>query len=212
MKSFSTDEKGISHYLESMFKPDDEIRELLTVTKNTLFADSVHLFVGTDSGLKLRCSTVGSEAVIPSDGGLIHLCMKALVSSDIAERKLDVGYIKKDKISSLVAVPVMDGNFSLGVLSADSARFHAFSSADSETLQVFSSQLAKVLQRERVYPRIYRSYTTLRVLNEESARLLSSLHTDVIAQSLIDGVYRIAPSTVVFFIVKGAAFEILLHK
>src|SRR4030043_1349322 len=40
VKSFN-DEKVISHYLESMFKPDEEIKELLTAAKNIIFADFV---------------------------------------------------------------------------------------------------------------------------------------------------------------------------
>lgn len=209
------DEKVISHYLESMFKPDDEMRELLMVAKNIIFADSVTLFVNSDYGLRLRCSTENSEDFILSDRGLIYICLKEkspIVSSDIIEKKLDVGYLKKDKISSLVAVPIMDGNFPLGVVAADSARFHAFSTADRDTLNMFSNQLVKILQRERVYPQIYRSYTTLKVLNEESAQLLSSLHVGVIAEKLIDGALRIAPSKSVFFLVKGTEVEILHQR
>ncbi|MDP2755216.1 MAG: sensor domain-containing diguanylate cyclase [Nitrospirota bacterium] len=211
IKSFN-DEKVISHYLETMFKPDEEIKELLMVAKNIIFADSVTLFMSAGSILSFRCSTEESGTIIPSDGGLINLCIKEkkpLISSDIIEKKLEVGYLKKDKISSLVAVPVMDGNFPLGVITADSARFHAFSSADSDILQMFSKQLMRILQRERVYPQIYRSHTTLKVLHEESSKLLSSLNMDVIVQSLIDGAYRIAPSEIVFFIAKGKEIEVL---
>jgi diguanylate cyclase (GGDEF)-like protein len=211
IKSFN-DEKVISHYLESMFKPDEEIKELLMAAKNIIFADSVTFFMSAGSILSFRCSTEESGSIIPSDGGLINLCIKEkkpLISSDIIEKKLEVGYLKKDKISSLVAVPVMDGNFPLGVITADSARFHAFSSADSDILQMFSKQLMRILQRERVYPQIYRSHTTLKVLHEESSKLLSSLDMDVIARSLTDGAYRIAPSEIVFFIAKGKEFEVL---
>jgi two-component system cell cycle response regulator len=211
IKSFSND-KGISHYLGSMFKPDEEIKELLMVAKNIVFADSVNLFVSSGDNLRLRCSTEESGGIVPSDGGLINICIKEkkpFISSDIGEKKIDVGYLKKDKVSSLVAVPVMDGNFPLGVIVADSARFHAFSTADSDTLQMFSKQLMRILRRERVYPQIYRSYTTLKVLNEESSKLLTSLDVDVIVQNLIEGAYRIAAAGIVFFIAKGKEFEIL---
>jgi diguanylate cyclase (GGDEF)-like protein len=214
IKSFN-DEKVISYYLESMFKPDEEIKELLMAAKNIIFADSVNLFMSSGGSLSFRCSTEESRGIIPSDGGVIDLCIrekKPLILSDISEKKLKVGYLKKDKISSLVALPVMDGNFPLGVITADSARFHAFSSADSDILQMFSKQLMRILQRERVYPQIYRSHTTLKVLHEESSKLLSSLNMDVISQSLTDGAYRIAPSEIVFFIAKGQEFEILHHK
>ncbi|MEW6417054.1 MAG: diguanylate cyclase [Nitrospirota bacterium] len=211
IKSFS-DEKGISHYLGSMFRPDEEIKELLMVAKNIIFADSVNLFVSSGGSLRLRCSTEESDGIIPSDEGLIYFCIKdkkPLILSDIGRKKIDVGYLKKDKFSSLVAVPVMDGNFPLGVVVADSARFHAFTTADSDTLQMFSKQIMRILRRERVYPQIYRSYTTLKVLNEESSKLLTSLDVDVIVQSLIEGAYRIVASEIIFFMAKGKEFEIL---
>ncbi len=195
-----------------MFKPDEEIKELLMVAKKIVFADSVNIFVSSGGSLRLRCSTEESGGIIPSDGGLINICIKEkkpLISSDIGEKKIDIGYLKKDKVSSLVAVPVMDGNFPLGVMVADSARFHAFSTADRDTLQMFSKQLMRILRRERVYPQIYRSYTTLKVLNEESSKLLTSLDVDVIVQSLIEGAYRLAAAEIVFFIAKGKEFEIL---
>ncbi len=213
-KSFY-DEKVISDYLESMFKPDDEIHELLNVAKTAIFADSVNLFIGSGSGLKLRCSTDGVEGIIPSDKGIITLCYKekkAIVSSELNEKKIDAGYLKKGGISSLAVVPVIDGKFPLGVIAADSARFHAFSGADKDTLNVFSMQIMRILQRERVYPQIQRSQVTLKILNEESSKLLSSLNIDVIVTNLIDGACRIAPAMATFFMAKDGEFELLNQK
>ncbi len=213
-KSFY-DEKVISDYLESMFKPDDEIHELLNVAKTAVFADSVNLFIGFGSGLKLRCSTDGVEGIIPSDKGIITLCYKekkAIVYSDLNEKKIDAGYLKKGGISSLAVVPVIDGKFPLGVIAADSARFHAFSSADKDTLNVFSMQIMRILQRERVYPQIQRSQFNLKILNEESSKLLSSLNIDVIVTNLIDGACRIAPAMAAFFMAKDGEFELLNQK
>ena len=210
IQSFN-DEKIISHYLESMFKPDDEIKELLSVIKNMVFADSLHLFVSSGGSLRLRCST-DEEGVITSDGGLIYLCFKerkAFLSLDISDKKLDTGYLRKGKISSIIAVPVMDDTIPLGVMSADSARFHAFSSADTEMLQKFSNQIMRILQRERVYPQIHRSYSSLKMLNEESSKLLSSLNIDVIVTNLVEGASRIAPSEIIFFMAQGKEFEIV---
>jgi diguanylate cyclase (GGDEF)-like protein len=206
-----SDGSVLSDYFGSMFRPDDEIRELLVVAKNTVFADSVNLFLNSGTGMKLRSSTEESGSVIPSDGGLINLCIKekkALVTSDLSEKKLEAGYLKKDRISSLVVVPVTDGDFPLGVVSADSSRFHAFSSADSEILQTFSRQIMRVLQRERVYPQIQRSYESLKILGEESSRLLSSLNAEVIVKNLTGGAYRIIPTEMVFFTVRGNEFDI----
>ncbi len=210
-----SDGKIISHYIELMFSPGEEMKDLLIVAKNAMFADSVNLFMRSGGSLKLRCSTDDSGGIIPSNGGLLRRCVdekKPFVSSDLIEGKQEAGYLKKDKISSLVAVPVMDGNFSLGVMSADSARVHAFSSADSDTLQMFSKQITRVLQRERVYPQVQRSYDTLKILNEESSKLLSSLSENVIVQNLIEGAYRIAPTEIIFFILRGREVEILNGK
>lgn len=213
-KSFY-DEKVISDYLESMFKPDDEIHELLNMAKTAVFTDSVNLFIGSGSGLKLRCSTDCVEGIIPSDKGIITFCYKekkAVVSSELNEKKIDAGYLKKGGISSLAVVPVIDGKFPLGVIAADSARFHAFSGADKDTLNVFSMQIMRILQRERVYPQIQRSQFTLKILNEESSKLLSSLNIDVIVTNLIDGACRIAPAMAAFFMAKDGEFELLNQK
>lgn len=209
------DEKIVADYLETMFRPDEEIREMLAAAKNTVVADSVSLFLRSGERLRLRCSTDDSGGIIPSDRGLIHVCLaekKALVFADILEKKLDIGYLKKEPVSSLVAVPVIDSNFPLGVIAADSIRFHAFSSADSDILQMFARQIMRVLQRERVYPQIHRSHEKLKVLNEESSRLLSSLDIGVIAQNLIDGAARIAPSAAAFFAAKSGEFELLSQR
>lgn len=206
------DEKRISYCLQSMFQPDDECRDLLMVAKNILCADSVSLFISSDSGLRLRCSTEESERIIPSDEGIINLCFKekkAFLSTDINEKHFHPGYLKHDRISSFVAVPVMDGDFPLGVTAADSARFQAFSPADREVLEMFSKQITRILQRERVYPHIQRSYDSLKTLHEESSKLLSSLNMDLIAEHLIKGANRIASADILFFTAKGSEFEIV---
>jgi len=206
------DEKGVSQYLESMFKPDDEIKEVLSVAKSILFADSVSLFVNAGDSHRLRCSTEEAGEIITATGGVIGRSMKertALVASDISEKKIDVGYLKKAEISSLVCVPVMDDTFPLGVITADSGRYHAFTSADSAVLQMFSHQIMRILQRERVYPQIQRENASLKILNEESAKLLATMDIDVIAKHLMEGARRIAPSEAVFLLGRGGEFEIL---
>lgn len=207
-----SDEEVMSHYQTSVLRSDEEIREILMTAKNAVFSDSVNLFVKSGSGLALRCSTEESGEIIFSGEGLISQCLitkETIIASDISEKKTDLGYIKKEKISSFVAVPVFDGEIALGVLAADSARFSAFSAAESTTLQMFSKQLMRIIQRERVYPQIYRSHAGLKILHEESSKLLSSLNVEVISQKLIEGAYRIAPLEIIFFISKGEAFEVI---
>lgn len=76
---------------------------------------------------------------------------------------------------------------------------------------MFSKQLLRILQRERISPLIHRSHASLKILLEESSTLLSSLNIGVIAQRLTQGAYRLAPSAVVFFIAKGKEFE-MIHQ
>ncbi|MFZ5906019.1 MAG: diguanylate cyclase [Nitrospirota bacterium] len=202
----------ISRYLETMFRPDEEIREVLGITKNTLAADSVHLFMNVGGGLRLRCTTEEAGEITPSGQGIVPASFEEKKPSlylDVLEKKREVGYLKKEKIASLLAVPVLDGNFAFGVLVADSGRFQAFSSADQEILQTYSNQVMRILQRERVYGQIQRSFANLKVLNEESAKLLSSLKTEVIARNLIEGVHNIVPCAIVFSLARGRDFEMI---
>jgi diguanylate cyclase (GGDEF)-like protein len=209
------EETVISRYLESMFRPDEEIQEVIGITKNTLVADSVHLFLNIDGNLRLRGSTEESGGIIPSNKGIVPVSFeekKPALFLDIVEKKREVGYLKKEKIASLLAMPVLDGNFVFGVLVADSGRFQAFNSADLEILQTYANQIVRILQRERVYRQIQRSFSNLKVLNEESAKLLSSLKIEVIARNLIEGIYKIAPCAIVFCLSRGREFEIISQQ
>ncbi len=201
----------VSDYFESTFNPDNEMKEILEISKKTIFADSVNLFTGYGEELKLRCSTDGTKGIITIDGGLITQCYKEkrnIIATDMQGKKIEAGYVRKEHISSLIAVPVTDGDFILGVVTADSSRIRAFSSADLDTLKIFSNQIMKILQRERVYPQIQRSFNTLKILNEESSKLLSSLKIEVIVQNLIDSAFKITASSSAFFLCKGRDFEL----
>ncbi len=207
--------KFVSDYFESTFNPDNEMKEILEISKKTIFADSVNLFTGYGEELKLRCSTDGARGIITIDGGLITQCYKErknIIATDMHGKKIEAGYVRKEHISSLIAVPITDGDFVLGVVTADSSRVRAFSSADLDTLRIFSNQIMKILQRERVYPQIHRSFNTLKILNEESSKLLSSLNLEVIVQNLIDSAFRIAPGSIVFFLSRDRNFELFNFK
>jgi len=209
MESFSDE---ISLSLATMLKADEDFTEILHIAKKTVLSDSVNLFVSSVDGLRLRCTTEEPGEIILSGGGLIHQCLtekRSIVLFDITEKRRDAGYLKKDNLTSLIVVPVVDNDFPLGVITADSARFHAFSDADSNTLQMFSRQIARILQRERVYPQILRSHSGLKVLHEESSQLISSMNVEVISQKFTEGAYRIAPLKIVFFMSKGKEFQIV---
>lgn len=205
------DDTGVSQCLSNMAQADEEIKELLLAIKTSIVADSVNLFLPQGESLKLRCSTEDAQNIIPAGEGFVSTCFKekrTIISSSISEKGYEIGYLKKGRITSFVGIPVVDDPIVLGVLTADSARFSAFNSADANTLQLFSKQMIRILQRERVYSQIHRTHTGLRILHEESTKLASSLNLDVLSEKLIEGCHRIAPCSILLLLKKRDVFEV----
>jgi diguanylate cyclase (GGDEF)-like protein len=207
-------EEIVSHHFASVLKTDEEIKELLGTIKNAVFADSVNLFVPNGASYSLRCSTEEKGEIIVTGRGVIPGCFnekKTFSSVDVNEGLTESGYIKSGKVSSLIAVPITDGLRVTGVLAVDSARYQAFTGTEQDTVKMFASHLARILERERIYMVIKRDTFRWKVLKEESSNLISSLKTDVIVKKLCEGAAKIASSQVFFFISKREKFE-LFHS
>ncbi len=204
-----------SHYFASVLKADEEIRELLLAIRNAVFADSVNLFVPRDSGYSLRCSTEEKGDIIITGKGAVSECFrdrKAFSSGEMAEKGIEPGYIKDGKVSSLIAIPLLDSSTAIGVLAVDSARYHAFSEPEKNTLEMFANHLVRSLERERISMMIKRDIFGLKMLKEESSNLVSSLRVEVIAAKLCEGAERIAPSRVFFFLAERKKFALIYHS
>lgn len=213
MESLGSDEV-MSHYFASMLKTDEELGDMLLTIKQAVFADSANLFIPHNSSINLRCSTDEKRDIIITGKGLITMCLrdkKIFFSGELNHQASEGGYIKNVKISSLIAVPLLDESISIGVLTVDSSRYQAFNESDRNTVQMFAKHFVRILQRERIYPKIKRDYNGLKILNEESSKLVSSLNIDVIAAKLCEGSKRIAPSEVFFFISREREFELIHH-
>lgn len=213
MESLSSD-KVISHYFASMMRTDEELQDLLVTIKGALYADAANLFTPHGDSFVLRCSTEGKGDVIIASRGILYDCMKnkkTFYSGEINEKSSDLGYMKNAKISSVIAVPVMDAATPLGVLTVDSSRYQAFSEPERKTAEMFQGHIVRILQRERIYPKLERDYNGLKILNSESSRLVSSLNIDVIARNLCEGAGKIAASQVFFFLSAGKEFELIHH-
>ncbi len=128
------------------------------------------------------------------------------------DKGAEPGYIKNGRVSSLIAVPLLDGATAIGVLVVDSTRYQAFSETERNTVEMFANHLVRVLGRERIYMMIKREVFGLRILTEESSHLVSSLNTGVIAAKLCEGAERIAPSRVFFFIAEKKKFALVYHS
>ena len=112
------------------------------------------------------------------------------------------------KISSLIVIPIMDASVSIGLLTVDSSRYQAFGETDRNTVQMFSKQLVRILERERVYMMMKRDVSGLKILKEGSSNLATSLDIDVIIKKLCAVAETIASSHVFFFLQDSQGFEL----
>ena len=164
MKSLDSDEV-ISHYFAAMLKTDEEIQELLQTMRQAVLADSASLFIPHGTSFTLRCRTGEKGDVIVTGRGIVSACLrekKPFFSGDLNEKASEVGYMKDMKIASLIVIPIMDGSAVTGLLAVDSSRYQAFSEADRNTVRMFSKQLVRILERERVYMMLKRDVSGLR--------------------------------------------------
>ena len=98
-----------------------------------------------------------------------------------------------------------------GVLTADSSIYHAClqRACKENTMQMFAAHLVRIVERERIYPKLKSDYNGLKILNEESSKLVSSLNLNVIAEKLCEGAEKIASSHAFLFIASGKQFELI---
>jgi len=210
MGSLDSDEV-ISHYFAAMLNTDEEIKDLLQTVRQAVLADSANLLVPSDASFTLRCSTGDKGDVITIGGGIVSACLrdkKPFLSGDLNEKTTEVGYIKNMKISSLIVIPIMDASVSIGLLTVDSSRYQAFSETDRDTVQMFSKQLVRILERERVYMMMKRDVSGLKILKEGSSNLATSLDIDVITKKLCAVAETIASSRVFVFLQASQGFEL----
>ncbi len=210
MGSLDSDEV-ISHYFAAMLNTDEEIKDLLQTIRQAVLADSANLLVPNDASFTLRCSTGDKGDVITTGRGIVSACLrdkKPFLSGDLNEKTTEVGYIKNMKISSLIVIPIMDASVSIGLLTVDSSRYQAFSETDRDTVQMFSKQLVRILERERVYMMMKRDVSGLKILKEGSSNLATSLDIDVITKKLCGVAETIASSRVFFFLQDSQGFEL----
>ena len=186
MESLGSDEL-ISHYFASRLKADEEIQELLHAIKQAVFADSAHFFQPQGDTFSLRCSTDEKGEVIITGKGIMANCLRArkpFCSGEINEKMTEVGYVKDIRIISLIAIPVMEGSTPVGLLTVDTSRYHAFNEPEQKTVTMFSGQIARILERERIYNIIKHDITALRIIKEFSSSLAASIHYDDVIDKL----------------------------
>ncbi|MGD1075713.1 MAG: sensor domain-containing diguanylate cyclase, partial [Thermodesulfovibrionales bacterium] len=193
----------VSEHLSSTNKANAEIRELLSIAKHALSADSARMFTLQGDSLTLRCATDESR---PSSGlpeEPVALCMRE-------KRSVVFGSAPDDHaVSSHIATPLLAGTFVAGVLTLQRTGPAPFEKWETRTAEMLSEQIMRTLQRQRINSQMNREHTGLKILHKASASLLTSLKIEGIAQSLIEAAYTIAPLSIAFFVSRGDLYELI---
>lgn len=197
-----TEENIVARKMAIGMEFDAELKDILNTARHTTGLDAVHLFALKGGGLALRCSTTEEELRVIENGltGLSLMKRKNIVVGDAAQKQYNLGYVRKRPVSSAVLVPVADGRFAFGVLAGDSEKTNSADDKTATTLRMFAGHLARTLEKERIYAEMERSHFGLRILHEESARLLTSLKLSTAIDIITEGMKRIAPLSMAFFI------------
>jgi diguanylate cyclase (GGDEF)-like protein len=216
--SGSLKDETISHYLATQLEVDEELEGVMEAVKASLYADSSMFFEKDPSGqLKLRFATDNDRSIIMTGSGTLGAVLNndnSLIVDDIKSNKKDIGYIKKDEFDSLAAVRIMDGDFALGVLAVDSDRFKAFKQSDLQTLSNFADMIRHIIRRGKIYQKIKVDLEGLKILQEESLHILSTLNINELCGNIVNGINRISGEPAVIFIKKDRedAFELTGSK
>jgi len=191
---------------------DPELREILRTLAFTLRPGAASLFLVSEGELALRCSTDADLAV--SGHGLVQKAAglrQTVVSNDLGGDRLEAGYRRAGKVSSVAASPVMDGDIVLGVLTLDSPRKGGFGADAATALELFSTQVAGVLKMRRMFAETEKLNEWLSVVHEESSRLVAPLKSRAIIEAASDAMQKIAPLNVHVFLKSGNGYR-LMHR
>ncbi len=198
-------ESFVSRHLSSTNKANEEIEEILRIVKHLIAADYVNMYVFKENTLHLRRSSEGTQSGEIADRESLTACIqkkKPVVSGS------DAG---DNALSSNVATPIMDGNFVAGVMTA-CKEDGTFKDDDVKICEMFSGQMMRILQRQRIYSQLLKEHMMLKKLKDGGSRLVTSLKIDDIARSLIDAVYSIAPRervSIALFLSRPEGFELI---
>lgn len=183
-----------------------EIGEVLLSARDYVSADCASLFVLKENSLRLRCST--------DDAGAGDFRVEKLITPCIEKRQSVVYNGSGSDLRShpYLAAPLRDGNFSSGLIVASRSNTPAFDRGDLRMLEIFCDQIVRILRMERLQFELGREQLMFKRLEAGSKKLISSLKTYDIANSLIEVVNGIAPRrrvAIALFMPRGEKFEVV---
>jgi diguanylate cyclase (GGDEF)-like protein len=188
-------------------KANREIGAVLFIAKDVLPAEMVSMFVLRDNSLRLRCSTDQSRIWSAAEERLIMACIQKRQSG-----LCNVSPARSGQAFSHLATPLIDGNFVNGALVISRSGQETFRTAEAKITELFSRQIVSILQMQRIHFELQREQLMFRKLEVGSKKLISSLRTYDIANSLLEVVSKIAPQKKVsmgLFVPKGEKLEVV---
>jgi len=186
---------------------DREIESILALAKSLVPVDSVSMFSIRDDALRLRCSTDMGRVWSAAEEKLIMACIqkrRPILSN------VPVG--RSAQACTYLVVPLIDGNYVSGALAVLRAGDVAFKHSDAKIMEIYSQQIVRVLQIQRVHFELQRGQLMFRKLEVGSRKLISSLKMYDIASNLLEVANKIAPQKKVsmgLFVPKGEEFEVV---
>ncbi|MCK4910384.1 MAG: diguanylate cyclase [Thermodesulfovibrionales bacterium] len=198
---------------------DVETRDFLRTVLYAMRAGAVSLYL-LEEGEDLRLAastTVELERAPPKWFVDNALRFRHLVStSDISSGGEQAGAGSTGSIGlygiSAVAVPVIDGNIILGVLAMTGTRAGSMTETGAEgfgeshhmALELMAGQFARTLGRGRVQAETEVHMERLKVIQEESARLVTSLDMMAIVGMVAEAVERLATEADLYIFIRGS--------
>ncbi|MFN3480244.1 MAG: diguanylate cyclase [Thermodesulfovibrionales bacterium] len=188
--SYFNEESLLSQHLYTKQETDEEIKNLLDISRRILQAEAVGFLLLKQGNFSLRCS-------VPEEG------LKGLNIDDIMKESVDRGGAPvTSRSASIIVSAVMEAHSRIGSIVAikNGGRFN---STDIETIELFSQQVSMIIKRERINKVIKRDQLGLRLLIEGSSRLNSSLEMKTLSSKMVEAMYKVAPHKILLLVPKA---------
>lgn len=225
------DEDRFSHLVKSIFETQKELNDMLNLSKKSVNADSVTLFILEDGDFIPKSSTedIRSDSIYAVKGylsGVIRekkpfiipsfkgsLGIEPAYRTGRSNRLLNLGQHASKKTGSFLCVPVFDGNIPIGVLAMAGKSETAFGEREKDIAVSFADQIVQILSKKRSQIQIDRVTKGFRALHEANLSLGTSLKVEEIAEKFVEHVFGMAPSSAVgFFVADKGKLRVIAKK
>ncbi len=211
------DEDRFSHLVKSILETQKELDGILNFTKKVINADSATLFVLEGDNLVPKASTenISSKLTYAEKGYLSGIIKekKPLVQPKFKGSFFNLHRPRTKETGSLLCVPVLDGDVSIGAIVMDSKREAAFGETEKDIVGEFALQIKQILRRARTYIEVERFARGFKALHEASRTLSTSLRVEEIAERFVELVSGMVSSSAVgFFIADKGKLRAIAKK